>query len=138
MSRDSLGRFKPGSTGNPHGRPRKAVREISHEQVRKDFFEVDNEEVEINESGVRRKIPLGIAIVKQLAGKAARGDIRAIVEYNKLRNRYVADFVDDQLALMEQCLKSEKLARQMPEDVTDEYLEGIQRARAMLAPGFKY
>lgn len=138
MSRDSLGRFKPGSTGNPHGRPRKVVREISNEQVRKDFFEVDNEEVEISEGGARRKIPLGIAVVKQLARKAAGGDIRAIIEYNKLRNRYVADFVDDQLALMEQCIKSEKLAKEMPEDVTDEYLEDIRRARAMLAPGFKY
>lgn len=138
MSRDSHGRFKPGSTGNPHGRPRKAVREISNEQLRKDFFDVGSEQIEISESGERRKIPIHIAILKQLSRKALQGDTRAIIEWTKLQNRYVSDFVDSQLALMEQCLKSEKLAREMPEDVTDEYLEGIQNARAMLARGFKY
>src|SRR5258708_4698091 len=127
MSRNKLGQFEPGTCGNPRGRPRKLPRKIHPDLLRADFFEISETLVPIIENGQRKLIPASLAIDKQLLLKAASGDLRAILEWNKMRHRHTLEHVKTQLDCMEQLLKSEDILRKFPEDVTDEYkaLQGI-------------
>jgi Family of unknown function (DUF5681) len=65
------GRFRPGQSGNPRGRPRNArgVGALVQRAL--------NERVEAKENGRRRRITLLEAVVKQLVNRAANGDQRA-------------------------------------------------------------
>lgn len=65
-------RFKPGQSGNPRGRPRRALG--TNTLIRK----LLNEQVEIVEKGKRRKISLRELNHRRLAEKAAKGDHRAM------------------------------------------------------------
>jgi hypothetical protein len=65
-------RFKPGQSGNPRGRPRRALG--TNTLIRK----LLNEQVEIFENGKKRKISLRELNHRRLAEKAAKGDHRAI------------------------------------------------------------
>lgn len=137
MSRDKNGRFT--DCGNPKGRPKvfaQMPRPISHQTERDDFFEVDNASVTITENGKRKDISVRKAIYHKLAYNAASGDTRAAIEWNKIRNRFVAAFLDEQIELMKSVHESEKFVQNSPEDVTDSYLEVLKQARAMLSPGF--
>jgi hypothetical protein len=121
MSRNKLGQFEPGTCGNPRGRPRKMRREIHPDRLRADFFEAGETLVPIIENGKRKLIPARVAIDKQLTLKAASGDLRAIIEWNKLHQRHTLEHVKRQLEYLEQLMKSEDIVRKFPEDVTDEY-----------------
>lgn len=85
MSRNKLGQFEPGTCGNPRGRPRKRPRKIHPDVLRNEFFEISETLVPIIENGRRKLIPASQAIDKQLVLKAASGDLRAILEWNKMR-----------------------------------------------------
>jgi hypothetical protein len=65
-------RFKPGTSGNPKGRPKGA----------KNFGKVIEDELRVRipvvENGRRRKITKRQAVAKQLVNKAAAGDFKAI------------------------------------------------------------
>jgi hypothetical protein len=65
------GRFKPGQSGNPQGRPRKAS--TVGEAVR----EALAAKVTINEGGKRKRISKREAAATQMANKSASGDLRA-------------------------------------------------------------
>jgi hypothetical protein len=65
------GRFKPGQSGNPEGRPRKA--NTVGEAVR----EALAAKVTINEGGKRKRITKREAAATQMANKSASGDLRA-------------------------------------------------------------
>jgi hypothetical protein len=140
MSRDENGRFT--DCGNPKGRP-KALKytpktEIARSVQRDDFFEVDNAPITVTENGKRKQISLRKAIYQKLAYSAASGDTRAAVEWNKLRTRFVSEYVDEQLSLLAQVIESDKLARHCPEDVTDKFLETLKNLKLMLGPGYAY
>ena len=116
MSRDKNGRFT--DCGDPKGRP-KAVRYIPTPGIakcvqRNDFFEVDNAAITVSENGKRKRISVRKAIYQKLAYSAASGETRAAVEWNKLRTRFVGEYVDEQLAMVAQIMKSEKVARRFP------------------------
>jgi Family of unknown function (DUF5681) len=66
------GQFKKGQSGNPRGRPRHSGRFTDR------MLEALNEKVTINENGCKRKITKWDALAKQIANKAASGDIRSI------------------------------------------------------------
>jgi hypothetical protein len=87
MPRNKLGQFEPGTCGNPRGRPRKLPRKISARQLRTDFFAAGEVLIPIIENRERKLVPANVAIDMQLARKAASGDIRAIIEWNKKRQR---------------------------------------------------
>ena len=89
-------------------------------------------------SDLRRQISVRKAIYQKLAYSAASGDTRAAVEWNKLRTRFVSEYVDEQLSLLAQVIESDKLARHCPEDVTDKFLEILKHLKSMLGPGYAY
>jgi hypothetical protein len=63
--------FRKGTSGNPKGRPREA------KNLAAVLDEALAEKVAILENGRRRKITKRCAMIKQLANKAASGDLRA-------------------------------------------------------------
>lgn len=65
-------RFKPGTSGNPKGRPRTA------KSLAAAFESALNERVAVNDNGRRKKITMFEAITKQAVCKAAGGDQRAL------------------------------------------------------------
>ena len=136
MPRNNLGQFEPGTSGNPRGRPRKLRRTIHPEELRKDFFEADQTPVTIIENGKRKTIPAGVAIDMQLARKAASGNLRAIIEYNKAKQRHNLDYVKQQLEMMQQLLKSEDIVRKFPENVTDDYMAHTRNLRSAIDPDY--
>ena len=137
MSRNERGRYAPGYCGNPKGRPRKQPPAISSEQVRKDFFEVREMPVTVVENGKRKTIPARIAINQQLTKKAVEGDMRAILEWKKAENKYISEFVDEQLSLLQTYVETIKHCEEAPEEVTEKLLELLREVRALLAPGFR-
>lgn len=140
MARDQNGRFT--DCGNLKGRPRtlKYTPEpvITHSMQRDDFFEVDNAPITITENGKRKQISVRKAIYQKLAYSAASGDTRAVVEWNKMRTRFVSEYVDEQISIIAQIIESEKTALHYPEDVTDRFLELLNNLRSMLGPGYSY
>lgn len=65
-------RFKPGQSGNPHGRPKKPLTTIA------ESFERElNTHIILKEGGTQRRITKLEAIAKQQTNKAAQGDSKA-------------------------------------------------------------
>jgi hypothetical protein len=64
--------FKKGKSGNPAGRPKGAL------NVATILTKTLRERIEVTENGRRKKITRLDAAVKQLANKAATGDVRSI------------------------------------------------------------
>jgi hypothetical protein len=104
---------------------------------RNDFFEVDNAPLTITENGKRKQISVRKAIYQKLAYNAASGDTRAAVEWNKMRTRFVSEYVDEQMEMVAQIRRSEKIAQDSPEDVTDKFLECLRSLKMMLGPGYQ-
>jgi Family of unknown function (DUF5681) len=136
MPRNKLGQFEPGTCGNPRGRPRKLPRKIHPDRLRKDFFEISEILVPVIENGRRKLIPASQAIDKQLLLKAASGDLKAILEWNRMRDKHTLEYVKQQHDCMEQLLKSEAIVRKFPEDVTDDYKLMTRRLRALTDPDY--
>ena len=137
MARNKLGRFDKGTSGNPRGRPRKEALVISDEQLRQDFFEAAETPISIVENGKRKLISAHTAIGKQLVLKAAGGDMKAIVEYYKRRERYTLEHVKLQLANLEAIANAEDRIRRFPEDVTDEFKRVLKLLHSTLDPHFR-
>ncbi len=136
MPRNKLGQFEPGTCGNPRGRPRKLRRKIRPDQPRKHFFEAGEILVPIIEKGKRKLIPAGVAIQKQLALKAASGDMRAVIEWIKMLERHTSDYEKEQRAYLVQLLKSEEIVRKFPEDVTEDYIAATRNLRSAMDPDY--
>ena len=136
MPRNKLGQFEPGTCGNPRGRPRKLRRKIRPDQPRKHFFEAGEILVPIIEKGKRKLIPAGVAIQKQLALKAASGDMRAVIEWIKMLERHTSDYEKEQRAYLVQLLKSEDIVRKFPEDVTEDYIAATRNLRSAMDPDY--
>jgi hypothetical protein len=54
-----------------------------------------------------------------------------------MRTRFVGEYVDEQLAMVAQIVRSEKIARDFPEDVTDKFLLCLNSLKMMLGPGYR-
>ena len=138
MVRNKFGQFEKGTCGNPRGRPRKMPLRISDEQLRQDFFDVAETPISIIENGKRKLIAAHMAIQKQLMLKAVSGDMRAIVEYNKRRERYCLEHVKLQLSNLQAIVNAEDRLRDFPEDVTDEFKQALKLLKAILDPYFRF
>lgn len=136
MNRNRKGQFEKGTTGNPMGRPRKRPHSICDGQLRQDFFDAAETMVPIIEGHKRKEVPARVAIEMQLVLKAAAGDMRAICEYNKRRERYTIEHVAVQLKNLEVILNAEDRIRMFPEDVTDEYKRLLALLRQKIDPDF--
>ena len=69
--RDRTGRFRPGQTGNPHGRPRKQA------SVDAAVTRALQEKVTVTEQGRRKRKSKLEVTAAQIANKGAGGDLRA-------------------------------------------------------------
>jgi hypothetical protein len=136
MSRNKLGQFEPGTCGNPRGRPRKTPRKIHPDILRKEFFEAGETLVPIIENNRRKLVPARVAIDKQLALKAASGDLRALLEWSKMRQRHTVEYDKEQRQYVQQLLKSEDIIRKFPEDVTDDYKAMTKMLRSTIDPNY--
>ena len=136
MSRNSLGQFEPGTSGNPRGRPRKPRRKNDQNQMREDFFEAGEMQVTIVENGKRKSIPISVAIQRKQAVLAASGNMRAIIEWNKAERKHTADYLNEQLACVEQLMKCEEVLRKHPEDVTDDFKALTRMLRSAIDPDY--
>jgi len=67
-------RFPPGQSGNPQGRPKtpKSIAQDMHDELKS--------MVPVTENGKRKKLSKQRIMVKQIAGKAIKGDVRAFRE----------------------------------------------------------
>ena len=79
-----------------------------------------------------------MAIEKQLILKAASGDMRAIIECSKRRERYCLEHVKLQLSNLEAIANAEDRLRDFPEDVTDEFRRALKLLKANLDPYFRF
>jgi len=136
MTRNHLGQFEKGTSGNPRGRPRKVRHPVSNNQLRHDFFEAAETLVPVVEGNKRKLIPARAAIDKQLVLKAASGDMKAICEYNKRRERFTLEHVKEQLENLRVILDGEDRIRMFPEDVTDEFKRTVSSLRQVIDPHF--
>ena len=132
MSRNKFGQFEKGTCGNPRGRPRKKRLEMTNERLRQDFFDAAETLVPIVENGKRKLVPASRAIDMQLTLKAASGDMKAIGEFNKRRDRMMIEELTEQLTTVERILEGEEVIRRFPEDVTDEFKQIIAELRTRL------
>ncbi len=86
-------RFKPGQSGNPKGRPKKAQNASTL------IGAVLGERIPVRENGRTRKISKLEASLTQLANKAAAGDVRAILAVVALAQGVEARGEPDQVAV---------------------------------------
>jgi hypothetical protein len=68
--------------------------------------------------------------------KAASGDLRAIIEWKKTRQRLTLEYVKDQLETLEALTTVEDIERKFPEDVTEELLAVARSLRLAIDPDY--
>jgi hypothetical protein len=134
--RNERGQFEKGISGNPKGRPRKKPRMIWDEEVRNGFFDAADSPVAIVDRGNRKFIPAHEAVDLQLAHKAASGHLPSIKEFNKRRDKFTAEHVQEQLSRLGTICDMVDKIRDFPEDVTDDFKEALKQLRASLDPYF--
>jgi hypothetical protein len=78
-------RFKPGQSGNRHGRPPKEQRAATHRQIRQDILGEMENITTVMIDGRPEQVPMIVLIVRQLMMRAAKGELRAIEKVLALR-----------------------------------------------------
>ncbi|WP_375161671.1 DUF5681 domain-containing protein [Bradyrhizobium sp. RDT46] len=136
MARNLKGQFEKGTSGNLNGRPRKQPHPISDDQVRRDFFDAAEMPVAMVVGNKREFVPARVAIDRQLVAKAVSGDMRAICEYNKRKDRFTLEHVELQLKNLEAIFAAEDRIRMFPEDVTDDFKRLLALLRKKIDPDY--
>jgi len=89
-------RFKPGQSGNPHGRPRKT--DSMEDVLRKEL----STRIAIVKDGKRQRMSMLRAIIKQHLTKAANGDARAAAIIFKAIRAYKPETGDNLSELVQE------------------------------------
>jgi hypothetical protein len=88
--------FKPGRSGNPHGRPKKT--DTVADVLRKEL----NSRITVVKDGKRQRLPMLRAIIKQNLTLAAKGDSKAFGNLLKALKAHRPDGGDNLNALVEE------------------------------------
>jgi hypothetical protein len=83
------GQFKNGVSGNPRGRPRKAVRTYTHRQIRHDILDLMEEKIELRIQGRVQRIPIIQGIYWKMFQTALEGDQKMMLAVAQLRHDLV-------------------------------------------------
>jgi hypothetical protein len=83
------GQFKSGVSGNPRGRPRKAVRTYTHGQIRHDILDLMEEKIALTVQGKVQRIPIIQGIYWKMFQKALEGDPKMMLAVAQLRHDLV-------------------------------------------------
>lgn len=83
------GQFRSGVSGNPRGRPRKAVRTYTHGQIRHDILDLMEEKIELKIQGKVQRIPIIQGIYWKMFQKALEGDQKMMLAVAQLRHDLV-------------------------------------------------
>jgi hypothetical protein len=88
------GRFKPGQSGNPRGRPKGST------NLATDLLAELREKVTVREGGRPRRISKQRALIKSLMVKALQGNVRATTAMLALYARVATEAADDSASLI--------------------------------------
>jgi hypothetical protein len=83
--------FKPGKSGNPKGRPKKA------KNFKSDLVDELSQKVLLTEDGKQTKISKQRAVIKSLMAKAVQGDAHAAGTVIKLVERMIPEEPEEQI-----------------------------------------
>jgi hypothetical protein len=88
--------FKPGQSGNPHGRPKRknSVADVIQKEL--------HARVAIVNDGKRRTVPMQVAIIKQLLNLAAKGDSKVFGNLMKALKLHQAEGGDNLATLVQE------------------------------------
>ena len=111
-------RFKPGQSGNRHGRPK------GTQNLKVDLAEELAERIAISERGHRRGVSKQRGMLKQLIAKALRGDVRAADRVLRLIERHF----DARAEAPDETLSADHQA------ILDAYVERRTQEKALSAP----
>jgi len=131
--RDANGRFAAGSHGNARGRPKKAARLFTKDQVLEDILGILEEPVTVVWKGRKQQIPTIVGVYRQLCQKALSGDFRAIELVVKLRTQLTEERTKTIAALQETVisLRRSYAGKEMPDPVRALLVEAeLRLARA--------
>ena len=113
-------RFKPGKSGNPKGRPKRAKNRATL------LEEVVNVRIQVSENGQRKNVTKFEAGYIQLANKAASGDLQAIKILNDMYDRHVRNRPSE--AASPVAAPPSAAPPQTEEEAAQRYLEAIKKA----------
>jgi Family of unknown function (DUF5681) len=106
--------FKPGQSGNPKGRPKKASTTL-----RAELFKLYTDPITLREGNKKHRVPRLVAIHRRQVEQALKGDQRAI--QGSLKIAMMLELLDQAAAA--QPLNSYDLSREEIAQLTDEELE---------------
>ena len=127
-SREDDGRYSPGHSGNPKGRPPKEEREITLTQHWRDLLRAMEEEATITVSGKAQKAPLILVCYQQLLRKGAAGDVRCIFKAIDLKEQILEQVTAKRNQAAEGSLRGKRAYRKDPGNMTNEELEAVRAA----------
>jgi replication-associated recombination protein RarA len=108
MAHRNRGWYPKGVSGNPRGRPPDKPRPITGTQLRRDMLLAMEEEMTVSVGGKRKRLPIILAIYKQLLLKAVAGDLRCMLKAIDLRNQLMADHMNAKAELSDLLMENEK------------------------------
>ena len=101
-------RFRKGRSGNPKGRP-KGSKTSSPDVIQNRFMEIIQteayREIPLREGGRESSVPLATAIMKSIAVKAARGNMRAAELFTELLGKTEQVKMRERLAFVEEAIE---------------------------------
>lgn len=112
------GRFRPGQSGNPKGRPK------ARKNFKTELAEELDQKITIQENGVKRRITKRVALLKSQINKGIKGDTRAtqlvMSLFLQMVEREAGDEVEsltpEELAVMESYIKRQAAAARDGQD----------------------
>lgn len=128
--------FKPGRSGNPRGRPGRFIEPAPNRWVlRGQFMHLCKKQITVVEDGRREKMPIMMAVLRQLQIKALSGDMTAIKHLLPLYDSILRENEETQHQFMKYVLEDEaRWEKETEAQMTPEQKKALEEARAKRPP----